>query len=218
MPISRLSVTSCVGLEPRPLPSTGVTRGQRYYGPLRHPRRPGLSLAGVRLRVTRPHRLGFPVLRWISMYRHAVVITPVARWVLIARGTAYSTRFPFIPSDGGLPHPSARSASTLVVSRPAQRSLALRPVGLLRRQSDTSFSKAPSVRYLHPRSDSYRMERSSCRVGIAPTEDQHLFTAHTRSDLTLPLEEEARWGTAFEITPASPGSDRTYESQEQDDH
>src|SRR5271157_4827654 len=65
MPISRLSVTSCVGLEPRPLPSTGVTRGQRYYGPLRHPRRnpacgvgPGLSLAGVRLWVTRPHRLG----------------------------------------------------------------------------------------------------------------------------------------------------------------
>ena len=32
------------------------------------------------------------------------------------------------------------------------------------------------------------------------------------------IEEEARWGTAFEITPASPGSDRTYESQEQDDH
>ena len=43
------------------------------------------------------------------MCRHAVVITPVARWVLIARGTAYSTRFPF-PSDGGLPPPSARSA------------------------------------------------------------------------------------------------------------
>ena len=31
------------------------------------------------------------------MYRHAVVITPVARWVLIARGTAYSTRFPIHP-------------------------------------------------------------------------------------------------------------------------
>ena len=72
---------SALGLELRPLPSTGVTRLRRYYGPLRHPRRPGLSLAGVRLRVTRPHRLGFPVLRWISVYRHAVVITPVARWV-----------------------------------------------------------------------------------------------------------------------------------------
>ena len=145
MPISRLSVTSCVGLELRPLPSTGVTRCQQYYGPLRHLKRPGLSLAGVRLRVTRPHRLGFPVLRWISMYRHAVVITPVARWVLIARGADYSNRFPFIPSDGGLPHPIARSASTLVVSRPAQRSLALRPVGSLHRQSDTSVSKAPTV-------------------------------------------------------------------------
>jgi len=61
------------------------------------------------------------VLRWISVYRHAVVITPVARWVLIARVADHSNRFPFIPSDGGLPHPSARSASTLVASRPAQR-------------------------------------------------------------------------------------------------
>jgi hypothetical protein len=136
----------------RPLPSPGVTRGQRYYGPLRHPGGnpacgvgPGLSLASVRLRVTRPHRLGFPVLRWISMYRHAVVITPVARWVLIARGTASSNRYPFIPSNGGLPHASARSATTLDVSRPAQRSLALRPVGSLHRLSDTSFSKAPTV-------------------------------------------------------------------------
>ena len=60
-----------------------------------------------------PSPLGFPVLRWISMYRHAVVNTPVARWVLIARGTAYSTRFPFIPSDSGLPHTDARSATTL---------------------------------------------------------------------------------------------------------
>ncbi len=50
MPISRLSATSCVGLEPRPLPSTGVTRFPRYHGPLRYPRRPSLSLAGVWLR------------------------------------------------------------------------------------------------------------------------------------------------------------------------
>src|SRR5271157_2676550 len=43
-------------------------------------------------------------------------------------------------------------------------------------------------RYLHRRPDSYRLERPSCRVGIAPTEDQHLFTAHTRP--TIP-----RWDT-----------------------
>ena len=38
--------------EVRPLPSAGVTRFQRYYEPVRHPTRPGLSLAGVRLVVT----------------------------------------------------------------------------------------------------------------------------------------------------------------------
>ena len=60
MPISWMSVTYDADLELRPLPSTGVTRLRRYYGPLRHPKRPSLSLAGVRLRVTRPHRMGFP--------------------------------------------------------------------------------------------------------------------------------------------------------------
>jgi hypothetical protein len=36
-------------LEVRPLPSAGVTRFQRYYEPVRLPKRPGLSLTGVRL-------------------------------------------------------------------------------------------------------------------------------------------------------------------------
>src|SRR5271166_6334689 len=64
-PISRLSSPSALGLELRPLPSTGVTRRPRYYEPLRHPGGnpacgvgPGLSLTGVRLRVTRPPPLG----------------------------------------------------------------------------------------------------------------------------------------------------------------
>src|SRR3954470_7636834 len=33
-------------------------------------------------------------------------------------------------------------------------------------------------RYLRRRSDCFRPERPSCRVGIAPTEDPRLFTAH----------------------------------------
>jgi hypothetical protein len=37
-------------------------------------------------------------------------------------------------------------------------------------------------RYLHHRSDSYWLERPSCQVGIAPTEDQHLSRAHTNFD------------------------------------
>ncbi len=177
-----MSITYDVDLEPRPLPSTGVTRLRRYYGPLRHPKRPSLSLTGVRLRVTRPHRRGFPVLRSISLYRHAVVITPVARWALIARGTAYSNRFP-VPSGCGLPHPNARSASTLVVSRPAQRSLALRPVGSPSRQSDPSVSKAPTVSF-PPRVASIATGWSDPIAGweLHPLKTNTFYTAHTRSD------------------------------------
>jgi hypothetical protein len=54
-------------------------------------------------------------------------------------------------------------------------------------------------RLLHRRSDSYRLERPSCRVGVAPTEDQHLFTAHI-SDVPFslpfpsPVDVESRCG------------------------
>jgi hypothetical protein len=91
-----------------------------------------------------PH--GLPVLRSISVYRHAVVNTPVARWALIARGTAYSNRFP-VPSGGGLPHHCARSATTLDFSRPAQRSLAITACRLAESPSDPSVSKAPTVSF-----------------------------------------------------------------------
>ncbi len=67
-------------LELRPLPSTGVTRLHRYYGPFRHPIRPGLSLAGFRLKASHLHRLGFPVLRSISLCMHALATTP-AGWL-----------------------------------------------------------------------------------------------------------------------------------------
>ena len=45
-------------LELRPLPSTGITRLLRYYEPVRHPDRPGLSLAGSRLKFSSP--MGLP--------------------------------------------------------------------------------------------------------------------------------------------------------------
>ena len=65
-PISRSFATYCVCLELRSLPSTGVTRLQRYYEPLRHPKAPGLSLTGFRL-VLADHALGLPVLRTLSL-------------------------------------------------------------------------------------------------------------------------------------------------------
>src|ERR1039457_177874 len=65
-PISRSFTTYCICLELRSLPSTGITRLQRYCEPLRHPRAPSLSLAGVRL-VIADHALGLPVLHTLSL-------------------------------------------------------------------------------------------------------------------------------------------------------
>src|SRR5258707_10417471 len=48
------------------LPSTGITRLQRYYEPLRHPRAPGLALTGVRL-IIPDLAMGLPVLRALSL-------------------------------------------------------------------------------------------------------------------------------------------------------
>ena len=90
--ISRSRVTSDVVLELRALGSTGVTRLHRYYVPLRHPTRPGRSLTGVRLTVTRRHRWGFPCCVVIPS-AHAVVTTP-------AEPLGPSL---VLPSDSGLP-------------------------------------------------------------------------------------------------------------------
>src|ERR1700686_4001522 len=65
-PISRSFPTYCVCLELRSLSSPGITRLQRYYEPLRHPKAPGLSLAGFRL-VVADHALGLPVFRTLSL-------------------------------------------------------------------------------------------------------------------------------------------------------
>jgi hypothetical protein len=82
-PISRLSAPSARGLELGSLPSAGVTRLHRYYEPLRHPERPGLSLAGVRLKFTRLTAWGFPCCVG-SPSRHAVATTPVGPLVFVA--------------------------------------------------------------------------------------------------------------------------------------
>src|SRR5215472_714848 len=116
-PISRSRTTSCVCLELRPLPSPGITRLQRYCGPLRHPSAPGLSLTGVRL-IIPDHALGLPVLRALSLCtcrRHY----PGAAAGCLPR----PSHPPCQPSPEGV----AGSACTSSFSRLARRSLALRP-------------------------------------------------------------------------------------------
>jgi hypothetical protein len=104
--------------EAGPLPSTGITRPQRYYGPLRLPHRPPPR---ERLKDATP---------------------PPARVSRVATHS-FSTCHPHYPGEslgiwtvtssenGSLPRKRGGSALATVLSRPAQGSHSLRPMDLL---------------------------------------------------------------------------------------
>jgi len=163
-PMTRPLVVSCVVLELRPLRSTGVTRFHHYYGPLRHLPQPSLSLTGVQLADTRRHHGRFPVLRWFPL---ANMPSPLPRW------TCGGYRSPDSHS-GGLPRYAGGSASTLCFSRPAQRSLTLRPACSRNRLKRSFPSKAPTVSSPPPPLRLLPVGATSYRVGLEPTENQHL--------------------------------------------
>ena len=157
-----------VDLEPRPLPSTGVNRLHRYYGPLRLPRRPGLSLAGIRLGHA-PTAWGLPCcvdLRVPTCRRHYPGGTTVRMRRSLKTVTA---AFP-VSVPGRLPHQKFRglhgvhSRYGLLARGAACATLCIRSFGSI--VTSTAVPIATGW-------------NDSCRVGIAPTEDRHLCTAHT---------------------------------------
>src|SRR6516162_10437443 len=79
----------------------------------------------------------------------------------------------------GLPRIRGGSAPALFFSRPAQRSLTLRPACSPSRFNDLLHQRLQRSRCLHRCSDCYRVERTSSRAGLTPAVDHHLFTAHT---------------------------------------
>src|SRR5262249_15675214 len=116
-PIPRSLAASCVRLELRSLPSPGVTRLLRYCEPLRLPKPPGLSLAGVRL-IILDHAFGPPVFRSLSL------CTCCRHYPGAAAGRTTSlTR----PAVSAFPERVVGSACASSFSRLARRSLALRP-------------------------------------------------------------------------------------------
>ena len=120
-PVSLLpfAITSTRG----PFPPPALPGFLGTYGPLRHPDRPDLTLAGCPLaRATPP--AGLPVLRPSPSSTRAAASTPAEPV------GAPVARF---PTAGSLPRYSGGSASALPVSRPARRSFALRPAWSLNR-------------------------------------------------------------------------------------
>jgi hypothetical protein len=119
-PISLSIVASCVRLQLRPLPSTGVTRLRQYYEPLRHPSRPGPSLASCQL-IQIAITAGTSRVAYGPLCLHAVANTPAGLMELVRS---------YFPINFGLPRNRGGSAPALTFSRPAQRSLTLRPACL----------------------------------------------------------------------------------------
>jgi hypothetical protein len=134
-PISRSLTTYCVCLELRSLPSASVTRLQRYCEPLRHPRAPGLSLAGVRL-VFPGYALGLPVLPALSL------CTCCRHYPGAAAGRALRSSRPAVSA---FPERVVGSACTSSVSRLARRSLVLRPAHSRGHTFVTRFPKASAI-------------------------------------------------------------------------
>ena len=116
-PISLSVVASCVRLQLRPLPSTGVTRLRQYYEPLRHPSQPGLSLASCPL-IHTEITAGTSRVAHDPLCVHAIANTPAGLMEFVR--SYRSTNF-------GLPRNRGGSAPASLFSGPAQRSLRLRP-------------------------------------------------------------------------------------------
>ena len=161
--------------ELRPLPSIGITRLLRYYGPLRHPARPGRLLTESRLRVPRPHRWGFPC---CVRSPCADVPSPLPR----RNRCGFSFCPPVLPVGASCAAMAAfpqsqRSASALVFSRLAQRSLTLRPAGSPGRLATLSIEGFGGfvASTTTPIATGWS---ESCQAGFSPAEDLRLSTAH----------------------------------------
>ena len=141
--------TCCVCLELRPLPSTGVTQLRQYYGPIRHPKMPGLSVTGVQLVVPDPHQGASRVARAFLVY----MLPPVPRCSDCVRICSVHTVVSVFPES------RFRSSCTLTFSRIAQRSLTLRPAHSRCHQFVATITRRlQPCRYLHNCSGCYWLE------------------------------------------------------------
>src|SRR5450830_1866127 len=168
-PISWSFTTYCVCLELRSLPSPSVTRLQRYCEPLRHPKAPSLSLAGLRL-VVADHALGLPVFRALSL------CTCCRQYP----GAASGRSFAHSPSRISLPRNGSRVGLRIVLfeacsafTRVAACTLALSPIRDTLIEGFSHFVTSVTA----PIASGW----SGCRVGLAPTGKRRLFTAHAKS-------------------------------------
>ena len=129
-----------------------------HYGPLRHPRRPGLSLASCRL-IPTAITAGASRVASGLLCLHPIAITPAGSAELVRSS---------LSTVSGLPCVTVRSAPAIVFSGPAQRSLRLWPATLAESLNDPLHRKLRRLRCLRCRFDFYQVERTSSRFDRMP--------------------------------------------------
>jgi hypothetical protein len=156
------SVASDFDPEPRPLPSTGITRLRLYLGPLRHLKLPGLPLADVRLRVMCPRRLGLPVLFWAP---NPDMPSSLPRWDRLL-GSLVGRAIPTVSLSCQQRRPSpcqCRVGSHLKLSEACSTFTRVTACLIARPPGGPLARRLRRFRYLHRLSDSFRPERTRGR-------------------------------------------------------
>src|SRR3954451_20930211 len=174
-PIPRSLIACCVSFQLRPLPSTGITRLHQYYGPLRHPRRPSLSLTSCRLIVFRPP-LGLPVLRLVPL---ACMPSPLPRQDRWARSLVLSHRLRPSPDYRRVGSCISCFGACSAFSIVTACQLAKSPKATLYTGGFSSFVTSTTAPIATGWSEPVP------RVGLSPTVNQRLFTAHDKVELRL---------------------------------
>ena len=150
--VNRLSLTPASTVPgPRVLPSTGITRLHRYYDPIRHPRGPVPCLTTPPLASTacQPPQ-GASRVAHNPSFAHAVAITPAEPL------GAYVVRFP----QRRRPSPKfGRVGFRIALFEACSAFTARYGLRACQVSTDPLHQKLRPVRYLHGRSDCYRLER-----------------------------------------------------------
>ena len=163
--------TSCVDLELRSLPSTGITRFHQYYGPLRHPSAPSLTVTGFKVGPYHCPRQRVSRVACVFQYVHAAATTPAQRL-----GACFA-RF---PSHVSLPRIGGRVGLCIVL---------FEVCSALTRVTAYTLAKSPDVtlyieglsHFVTSMTAPIAPGWSGCRVGLAPTGKRRLITAHAKS-------------------------------------
>ena len=167
-PFSRSVVASCVRLQLRPLPSTGVTRLHQYYEPLRHPSQPGRSLASCQL-IHTAITAGTSRVAHGPLRLHAVANTPAGRMEFCSLVPFHSLR----PS----PKPG-RVGSCITLFQACSAFTHVTACMLAKSPMRPSTPKASAASLPPPLLRLLPSGANQFSGGYTPAVDHHLFTAH----------------------------------------